>query len=71
MFLTSINNKMTIKMKKIWFIVVSTFAIFCGACQGKTSAVVSEVDTVKIDSVVTDTIKAVNDSAVSDTVSAL
>lgn len=50
---------------------VLTLAIICGACQGKTSADVSDVDTVKADSVVTDTAAVVNDSIVVDTVSVL
>lgn len=50
---------------------VLTLAIICGSCQGETSAVVSDVDTVKVDSVATDTIAVVNDSIVVDTVSVL
>lgn len=58
-------------MKKFLFMGVLTLAIICGACQGKTSAVVSDVDTVKVDTVATDTIEVANDSIVCDTVSVL
>lgn len=58
-------------MKKFLFMGVLTLAIICGSCQGETSAVVSDVDTVKVDSVATDTIAVVNDSIVVDTVSVL
>ena len=58
-------------MKKFLFMGVLTLAIICGSCQGKTSADVTDVDTVKADSVVTDTAAVVNDSIVVDTVSVL